>query len=476
MPKSIETDLQHSGTEAPALAGEYMRNIAEAVSKISEFDSFLEALSRIVSNDSYLLGKAELCDPLLKSGSAIPDFDKIDGDETVVSVAGEAGNVGYLKFSGRQDSRPFGAEDMHLMGSIAGLISTLVYQADKFRKRSQAEKVLQYLVNKLPLGVVCFESDGSLIVESQSAARYFGEVGVDQLSKLARDPDSFVEGQIKLHMEVGNKLLFAVGRQLQVDEDLSVSAFVVYDLSKSRDRLVVDLEREAYRVESRGGQLCVALLEMRMEPGRIYRQLHSACEEMQIDASRIQPLDAHTCVCLFPNNSPRGVRSLLRSVLHGKDQELNISLISHQSATDDDSIADHLINRAKQGLESAQAALLPQLLIVDAYPSVGESLDIILGDLCQIKAKVDFNQALESIPHGIYDGIVFDLDSMSASDLEKLNLALGAEGQGVKAFYTTHKQPGMAREFHGLEGEIIFQKPFVADKIREFISQEFVLA
>ena len=135
--------------EPAKLAGDYLRSFTQSLAEFSDFDNFLETLKRLVGEDSYLKGSAELCDPF-KDVTVIPDFESLNADETVIAVANQAGNNGYLKYSGRADARPFGTEDLHLMSAVAGMVSSLVAEAQNYRKKEQAAHVLQFLINQLP--------------------------------------------------------------------------------------------------------------------------------------------------------------------------------------------------------------------------------------------------------------------------------------------------------------------------------------
>ena len=164
---------------------------------------------------------------ILSRLTKLPDFEEVDSTETVVSVTGAAGNAGYLKYEGRRDGEPFGAQDLHLMGAIAGFIAVLTAQADRFRKHGESARVFQFLINQLPLGVVCFGANGDLLVQSKSAKRLLGEDGESLLRGFIEEDALKKSGKIRLHMEVEDNFLFTEGRKLQVDEKLSITAFVL---------------------------------------------------------------------------------------------------------------------------------------------------------------------------------------------------------------------------------------------------------
>ncbi len=301
-----------SRVDPPALASDYLRSFAGALRKVHAFDDFFEALGQVVGEDTYLAGSAELSD-YFKSPATEPEFEDLDDSETVVSVTGAAGNAGYLRYRGRRDGEPFGAEDLHLMGAIAGFIAVVTAQADRFRRQGESTRVFQYLINQLPLGVVCYKADGELLIENKVAARLLGDEGALLLKGILNEAELAKKGRIRLHIEAEEKLLFVEGRRLKVDDTLSVTAFVLHDMSGQREKLLLQLERAAFRAESRGSALTVALLEDRSEAGRLYRLLKESAEVIEHSSGVVQSLDAFTCACVFEENRLRSVRYLLRN-------------------------------------------------------------------------------------------------------------------------------------------------------------------
>ena len=239
---------------------------------------------------------------------------------------------------------------MHLMGSIAGFISALISQAHEFRQKSKADRVLQFLINQLPLGVICFDSKGDVLVQSNSAANLVGDAGAAILAELISSEKTFVKDRARLHFEAGGKLVYAEGRRLQVEEGLKVVAFLLYDMSASREKLLVDLEREAYRSEARGTFLTLALLEMDDEAGKVYRTLRSAAKSLQIDVSKLHPVDAYSCACIFAGKRMRAVRFLLRALLNKAATPVKVSIVQHEGATSEVNPADLMIEVAKESL------------------------------------------------------------------------------------------------------------------------------
>lgn len=471
----IMTELNCDATEPSALAAQYLRLFAHHLPAFGDFDQFMEGLERLVGEDTYLLGFARLGDGS-RNAMKLPDFENLRGDEAVVSVCGESGNQGFIQYSGKADGSAFGAGDMHLMGAIAGFISLLSSKAREFQDQGRAAKVLQYLINQLPLGVVCYGDDGALITQSKLASRLLGESGGSSLSLVAMDPGRFEKGREQFHLEVNGKLLYTEGRRLAIEEQLTVTAFVLYDLSNYRHRLTDDLEREAFRSEIRGAPFTLAVLQAAANatPGQLYQLLKGAAENLEIPKSAIHPLDAFSCACLFPGKAIRSIRLRLKEILDEDDEVVRLSLTQHLSGEGGEAPGVHLLERANQLLGPVGHALLPRVLVLDPYPAVSESLMVATSEACQPKPVHSVEEAVYYIEIGAYDGLFVGLDDCEPEALSQIQEAARATSEDFKIFYLSYKQPCFVREQAGLdEDAIIFQKPFQADKIVECLNLQF---
>jgi hypothetical protein len=462
--------------QGKALAENYLRGFASKLNLFGEFDNFLSALEIVVAEDEVFQG--ELCLAKGKEGSKLPEFSEIEEDETYLSISSQDCDLGYLRINGRRDEESFNPGDLYLLGSIAEFVSALVQQAQNFRKKDQAEKILQYLINQLPLGVVCFASEGQLIVENKTARRLLGDDGSAIIEKELAGGAAFKKGRVQLHFEIGGKLIYSEGRALEVEEGVSIHAYVLYDLSTYREKLLMDLEREAYRSELRGIPVTVALLESRSLAGGVYRRMKHAAQTLQVEPSKIQPLDAYTSACIFEGKRLQSVRYLLKQELASyKGDELSVAIVGYEGGAGGDAPAQELIERARSELRPFQEALLPELIVMDAYPAVIESLDLMISELCRLRAET-CPDAIESlIRSGQFDGLFFDLDSYSPNVLSRLKAVAEESGGGFKFYYCTYKKPSMVAESFSLtRKDTVLQKPFDAEATIEAVALQFDLA
>ena len=465
--------------EAPALAGYYLRSFSEAMRQLDVFDDFYEALAELVQKDSYLFGSAEFSEFINGPGS-VPDFEALDSGETVVSVAGAAGNAGFLKYKGRRDGEPFGAEDLHLMGAIAGFISVATAQAERFKSKEETVRVFQYLINQLPLGVVCYRSNGELLVENKLATRLLGSEGTALLVSAMEEGTMFQKGRTQLHLEADGKLLYIEGRRLPVDEALTVSAFVLYDMSRQKEKFVLQLERAAYRTESRGSTLTLALLEDRSKPGQLYGALKQSEIFHNETSATIQPLDAYSCAGVFEDKSLASVRHLMRNTLPSALLEkdgIHAALVSDWLAEGDDSPADLLLGEARASLCRIGMALQPAILVLDPYQGVVDALSVITSHVVRLQATGNIEEANAAMLSGSYDALFLDVDSYPEDKISGMLGRVSNAGAGFKVYYVSHLHPDMVRFKYSISADsTILQKPFDAAVVSGLLAQQFNFA
>lgn len=465
--------------EAPALAGHYLRSFSEALRQLDTFDKFHDSLTELVRKDSYLFGSAELSE-YINGTESIPDFEALDNGETVLSVAGAAGNAGFLKYKGRKDGEPFGAEDLHLMGAIAGFISVATAQAERFKREEEAARVFQYLINQLPLGVVCYRPNGELLVENKLATRLLGSGGTALLAGVMEESSLSEQGRVQLHLEADDKLLYTEGRFLEVDDALAVKAFVLYDMSKQREKLILQLERAAYRTESRGSALTLALLEDRSTPGHLYAALKESKIFHKEASITIQPLDAYSCVAVFENEPLGSVRRLLRNALPSAVLErdgIQVALVSDWQAEGNDSPADLLLGKARARLCPLAPVLQPAILVLDPYTGVIDALSAIISDAARLQASNDIEEATAAIQSESFDAVFIDVDSYPQEKISGILGRVATAGTGFRVYYLSHLQPDMVRFKYGIRSDSeVLQKPFDAAVVSDLLAQQFNFA
>ena len=461
--------------QTPSALSEVYRRFTQALSAFSDFENFRESLASAIAGDPYLAN--ELLLDCLESSDADQALAVFEKGSVVVPLRGLS-EANYIRVGGRRDNEPFGAQDIHLMGSIADMISILFLKAKEHQGLKEQAQVLQYLINQLPLGVVCFDGGGNLLIENKVAQRILGEGGSALIEAQLTPAGKARSKRVRLHFEVNGKLIYSEGRSLEVATGVVIDAYVLYDLSASREKLLKDLELEAYMSESRGGAVVVALLESRAIAGDIYKQVKAAAADFELEPAKIQPLDAYSCACIFKGKALRSVRYLLKHRLPLQKLEgLRLSVVAYDSNKSSIEPAQDLIATAYSELAHSDSALLPELLVLASYSPVVDALDMIVADECRLRTANSLDEAEALIRSGRVDGLILDVDGYDQAVLIRMQAASDMAGSGFKVFYSSYKQPQMARAEHDLpEGACLLQKPFDAATVVDAVSLQFNLA
>jgi len=286
------------------------------------------------------------------------------------------------------------------------------------------------------------------------------------------------EGKARMHLEVGGRLLYAEGRRLDVDEKLSVHAFVLYDMSGQQEKNLLRLERSVFRAESRQTSLSVAVLEDRSEAGRLYRILKASAASLQIEPNDILVLDAYSCACVFNGKRLRTARYLLKNGLPPSLNRDSVkgALIAVQAGFDEEASAQSVIDAAREQMRPLAEFLRPALLVLDPYPAVLESLSWIGGEIAGFERVDDIQIAVDQVKSGAFDGLFFDIETFGDPGLKCIRTASDQAGAGFRIFYISHKQVSMVCSNYGLESDAsVFQKPFDAEKLRQALALHFDL-
>ncbi|WPJ95517.1 hypothetical protein SH580_19045 [Coraliomargarita algicola] len=452
------------------------RRFAEALSEFNDFDGFRQALARVVQEDSGYAGFLDL-DADLASMQDSEVGEHFEMDSLVVPLS--AGHdTGYIRFLGNEQGRPFDAEDLMWMGAISEFVSLAYANAKMHRESQDKARIFQYLINQLPLGVICFSGQGDLIVENKLASRLLGAVGTELMQRALADESFKSQGNLRLHLEVEGRLVYTEGRRLEVEAGLSFTAFVLHDMSAQREKLMLQIERSVFRAESRGQALTIAVLEDRSEAGKLLRILKASAGSLQLDPVSLASLDAYSCACIFADKSLRSVRYLLKKGLAGQlKQSAVVGALVSQVDHLDEAPAQSLIRAARADFQRLDQLLRPSLLVFDPYPAVIEALDLISSELCSFESIDAVRDCVSLIERGQFDGIFLDVDTFAHDGLKWLEEASAVAGAGFRVFYISHLQPTMVRSKFGLSADsMVFQKPFDADVIRDALLLQFDFA
>ncbi|MFW5874560.1 MAG: hypothetical protein ACOCVJ_04085, partial [Verrucomicrobiota bacterium] len=375
----------------------------------------------------------------------------------------------------------FDAEDLHLMGAIAGFVSALYSACREHDRAKRRERVLQFLIDQLPVGVVCFGKDGGLIAGSSVAWRLLGleqaPGDVDSAPVLQALRDGVAE-RGEAHFEVERRLMFVMRREFEPADAEAVSAYVIYDLSQRRQRFQDALDREYYRARCQGTEICLGLIHGSAEPGRIYAAVKAQAETLGISRELVQPIDAYTCGLALPDRRLTAARETLKQVVKAIGPEVGkvaLTEFGEEAAGSAASPSEQVLHKALKRLAPRERALLPRLLVLDAYRPVFDTLEIVLDGVIEPVFCACADDLVREIGTGRYEGAVVDLDSLTrSSDLEAVRRACAESEHPVQIFYSSTKRREMlVNRIDREAAQRLLLKPFEALAVQRVVGACF---
>jgi PAS domain-containing protein len=464
-----------------SLTDAYQR-FAKALSAFSEFDKFSSALSAAVANDpifqlDVVANQLQDKDNSLNIESAEQLFEM----EKVMIPLGRTNPSGqFLKSDGKHSLEPFSAGDLHLLGSLANFISTLLACARNNSHNRKRADILQFLIDQLPLGVIGLESDGNVVMGNSLAWRLLKQpqpaTAVEHVPELEALRDTAAasgEG----HLEIDGQLLFAKRGLLTTGANAQVAVYLIYDLSPERQQLEQQLERAYYRGLCLQSPASFAMLQIEGLPGHAIRQLQTAIPTPPQGKIQVEAVDAYTAACLVEGMSQRELRALLRN-----SDTLSLPPTSRIAIGE---LADAENKDGKSFIETCQALLLPkgrallaEFAVLEPYQPAFDALDMLLRERLQLQRFHDLDNFRKALSANRLDGAFIDLDATEAKILLPiLDKSLDHNGNHFQLFYLSTRQPPMlADHLQQLPDAPLLCKPFDAEAILAKVDQHMALA
>lgn len=338
--------------------------------------------------------------------------------KVVLPLKGEA-EGSYYRVDSRRDERPFDADDLHLMGATAEFLAALFAESKKHHKAQEEIRILQFLIDQLPLGIVCRSADGSVMTGNKLAWRQLGvsqSRGEQAALRVVEQLEAAVLGQSEGHFEVDGALMFAACRRFDLGHG-SVSVYVLYDLSDRAAKLQQMLEREFFRCKEQQQGLSLSLIRLDAAAGVSYRYLKSAADELELDARFVQPIDAYTTACVFAGERSSTVRRRIRPLL----SKFGSSAIHFASGDlrQDDGIREieGLVDLTRRKLQRLELAFLPTLAVLDPYAPIAETLSMLLDGLMRVRWVTDADALAAIEGDAGADFYLLDLDGFHPDQL-----------------------------------------------------------
>ncbi|MEZ5276383.1 MAG: hypothetical protein R3F07_08395 [Opitutaceae bacterium] len=388
------------------------RRLAVVLRGISDFGSFFEALEDFFGWVSSESGRTIHFS--LPVGSPDQSDQSFATPELTSPVESTSGTGGFIRIAPPSSSRPFGPQDLHLLGALTDFTAALLEVAETLQADRRTLMLLRFVYDQLPIGILCFDQDGSLLLRNAQVPRIDGTGGwgnreetvssleAHSVRKSTIDPDHL---QYVLPSGSGQNLVDL--RTVERPAGAGFTVVIFGPMTADRGALREHLDREVYRCRWLGLPLTLVVLRAGSDLTPLLARLPELRAQLGEEAI-CDVLDASTLGLIAPRQVPREALSATRRVAGlGGLAPLTLGWSRLEGEREE---PQALIERALESLRPAGDLLGRRLLVFDRYAAITDMIEMVVRNEFHIDKTADASVAgrlLESLP---YDGLIAECD------------------------------------------------------------------
>lgn len=444
-----------------------VRRLAVVLRGISDFGAFFKALEDVYAWVSAESGRSIRLD--LPGGSCeIPD-DSFEAAELTVPVGTRSGSAGFIRIAPPAAARPFGPGDLHLLGALAEFTGALLEVSEVLRESRKLRELFQLVYDQLPVGVLCFGRDGSVLLRNARVpifggtdARATRDEVVSALETLGTRREAVEPNHLQYVIAVGSgSWLVDLRRMENAAAGLTVVTFG--ELAADRQALHDRLAREVYRCRWLGLPLTLVVLRAGPDLTPLLSRLPEFRRQLGTEAV-CDVLDGTTIGLIVPESVPREALRAARQVSGlGGLKSLNIGWSALEEGAGD---PENLLKRALANLRPAGDLLARRLLVFDRYPAITNMIELVVRGDFHVDKTTDASIAGKLLEGSPYDGLIAECEPEEGDPGTQLIDTAGRCQPGIRTIVTTTRidlRPGV----HPVPGEaLVLNKPFTVPGLR----------
>ena len=457
--------LEQALTEVDGLVS----RLSGALRGIAEFDRFLQGLENTFECVSTLTGREIRFELPQISSEGEPEPFSTPELTVPVNVGGDSG--GYVRVSPPDGTRPFGPEDLHLLGSLAEFTGAFIDVSSHIRESREFVDFLRLVYDQLPVGVVCFGPNGDRILCSARARSLLGDslwtsredaVGYFEKHGTLRTDSGPAENQYILPSGSGHVLVSL--HYLNPRPDAAYTVAILGDLKPYERELRDVLIREVYRCRWLARPLTFLVVQTQADPRALLSKLPDLRSGVAGGAA-CDVFDGNRIGVVVPGREPLDVLRSVRAI--GSLDEVDALSIGWSTLDQSRESPEDLIAHAVGDLRPVEELLAPRLLVFDGYGAVADMIELVVRDRFHIDKVSDAKVAEELLKKMPYDGLVAECEPDEGDGGARLLVTAQQVQPEMRTVVTTTRidlRPGQPPVPAGAR---IVIKPFQIDRIRE---------
>lgn len=450
-----------------------IRRLARGLRGIPDFKPFFKSLQDTFEWLSTVSGRSIR---LALPGQDEQEPDELfSGPELALPVATTSDRSGYIRVAPPAASRPFGPQDLHLLGTLAEFTGALLDVSGRIRADREIIDRLRTVYDQLPIGILCFDQDGEVVVANarvpvidhpeqwrnrDGAMGYLEEQGTRQETD---DPD-----RLQYLMLFGVRQLLVDIRRVNVSGTEACTVVTFADLTSGAGTLQDALAREIYRCRWLDRPLTLLVASTDSDLGPLLSGFAELREKLGGDAV-FDLIEGSAVGLIAPDRVPREALRSARSA--GVLSALTSLNLGWSALGDDGGKPEDLMAGALASLRPATGLMRPRLLAFDAYPAIVDMVEMVVRDHFQVDKTTDPERALRLMEASPYDGLVTECEPEESEAGPRLLTAARELQPGIRTVVTTTRFGLKADGDPVPSGARIVTKPFTVEGLRASLDE-----
>ena len=393
-------------------------------------------------------------------------------DSYTVPLRGVTGVRGVLRHP--FDDGVLGEGELNTLHAVADLLGSIIDLAARARDARRVGAILQFLVDQMPVGVICLGTRPAVLACNRTAAHFFD-------GDLLRQPAPIWELVDALGTNAGPVRCLKRGERIGLVDvrpapgpDTAhggASVVLVADCGESIRTFRDALARETYRCLCEKLPLTLAVATPAAGPEMLVLGATALGAQLP-PGTACGLIDQDAFGIVFPGMDRSTAAAVLRSIDRFRavpGLRVGLASLSGGFRTPEDLVVAAGANRLPW-----TAAGRPELFVFDQATAVTDTLAFVLRGSCEVTCANRTDQARQLLEERIFEGMILEVGAVGETPaLDFARQAVALQPRARPFFLTGLPRPWPLQDW-GLPEATVFRKPFAVQEIRAAVRAAFV--